>query len=147
MLRRVPVPLVLAACALSHDPYLIDPRFEPPPDGRAEGVDGRVDGSVEGAAGRVDGVDGRVEPPRRDLLDQVSEALLERETLDGAELQLLIRGEPLPPLPSPIAPKQPPTKGSPLQALNPCVCSKPRLASNQPRPLPAERPPLVRMLL
>ena len=43
----------------------------------------------------------------RELLDRVSDALLERETLEGAELQLLIAGEPLPPLPSPVAaPKQ-----------------------------------------
>jgi cell division protease FtsH len=42
----------------------------------------------------------------RDVLDRVSEALLERETLDGAELQLLAEGQPLPPLPSPVPPKQ-----------------------------------------
>ncbi len=39
----------------------------------------------------------------RELLDRVSDALLERETLEGAELQLLIKGQPLPPLPSPVA--------------------------------------------
>jgi cell division protease FtsH len=38
----------------------------------------------------------------RDLLDRVSEALLERETLDGAELQRLAEGQTLPPLPSPV---------------------------------------------
>ncbi len=37
----------------------------------------------------------------RDLLDRVAEALLERETLDTADLQALMDGEPLPPLPSP----------------------------------------------
>jgi len=34
----------------------------------------------------------------RELLDRVSEALLERETLEGAELLLLVKGQPLPPL-------------------------------------------------
>jgi cell division protease FtsH len=38
----------------------------------------------------------------RDTLDQVADALLERETLDGADLERIIAGEPLPPLPSPI---------------------------------------------
>jgi len=37
----------------------------------------------------------------RDTLDRVSLALLERETLDGAELQLLIEGQELPPMPAP----------------------------------------------
>jgi cell division protease FtsH len=38
----------------------------------------------------------------RELLDRVSLALLERETLDGPELQLLLQGRELPPLPSPV---------------------------------------------
>jgi cell division protease FtsH len=37
----------------------------------------------------------------RDLLDRISEALLERETLDGAEHQILMDGAALPPLPVP----------------------------------------------
>ena len=37
----------------------------------------------------------------------MSDALLERETLDGSELQLLIDGQPLPPLPSPVEPAPP----------------------------------------
>jgi cell division protease FtsH len=44
----------------------------------------------------------------RDLLDRVTDALLERETLDGAELTLLIEGKALPPLPSPVVPEQSP---------------------------------------
>jgi cell division protease FtsH len=36
----------------------------------------------------------------RELLDTVTEALLERETLEGPQLQLLLRGEPLPELKS-----------------------------------------------
>jgi cell division protease FtsH len=39
----------------------------------------------------------------REALDRISEALLERETLDGAELKLLLEGETLPPLPSPVS--------------------------------------------
>jgi len=48
----------------------------------------------------------------RELLDVVGDALLERETLEGSELQLLIEGKPLPPLPLPIAAEERPTKGS-----------------------------------
>jgi cell division protease FtsH len=39
----------------------------------------------------------------RDILDRVADALLERETLEGSDLELIMAGEPLPPLPSPIA--------------------------------------------
>ena len=38
----------------------------------------------------------------RDTLDLIADALLERETLDGADLERIIAGEPLPPLPSPV---------------------------------------------
>jgi cell division protease FtsH len=44
----------------------------------------------------------------RDLLDRVTDALLERETLDGAELALVIEGKELPPLPSPVVPEESP---------------------------------------
>jgi len=36
---------------------------------------------------------------KRELLDEIAEALLERETLDREDLALLMKGEPLPPLP------------------------------------------------
>src|SRR5690606_27956911 len=42
---------------------------------------------------------------KRDVLDRIAEALLERETLDTADLRLLLAGEPLPPLASPAGPK------------------------------------------
>jgi cell division protease FtsH len=42
----------------------------------------------------------------RGALDRISESLLERETLEGAELKLLIEGRTLPPLPSPVASKK-----------------------------------------
>jgi cell division protease FtsH len=44
----------------------------------------------------------------RDILDRVTDSLLERETLDGSELTLLIEGKTLPPLPSPAVPEQSP---------------------------------------
>jgi cell division protease FtsH len=43
----------------------------------------------------------------RGSLDRIAEALLERETLEGSDLKLLIAGEPLPPLPPPPAPAVP----------------------------------------
>jgi cell division protease FtsH len=38
----------------------------------------------------------------RDILDRISEALLERETLEAEELKLLMANKPLPPLPPPV---------------------------------------------
>ena len=49
----------------------------------------------------------------RELLDRVSTALLERETLDGVELQILLEGRVLPPLPAPAAPARPRSKTPP----------------------------------
>ncbi|NQZ99766.1 MAG: ATP-dependent metallopeptidase FtsH/Yme1/Tma family protein [Myxococcales bacterium] len=40
----------------------------------------------------------------RELLDTISDALLERETLEGSDLQLLKEGKPLPPLPALVTP-------------------------------------------
>jgi cell division protease FtsH len=46
----------------------------------------------------------------RDKLDLISEALLERETLENSELKLLMDGQPLPPVPPPVEPQGgPPT--------------------------------------
>ena len=36
------------------------------------------------------------------MLDAIAEALLERETLETRDLELLVNGDPLPPLPSPV---------------------------------------------
>jgi cell division protease FtsH len=45
----------------------------------------------------------------RDVLDRISEALLERETLEGSELAILLEGKALPPLPVPsVAKTEPP---------------------------------------
>jgi cell division protease FtsH len=47
----------------------------------------------------------------REVLDRFADALLERETLEGSELDLLVAGKPLPPLPNPIeAQSSPPPK-------------------------------------
>ena len=48
---------------------------------------------------------------QRAALDRISDALLERETLEGAELQLLIKGLPLPAMRAPVAPKPGPPPG------------------------------------
>jgi cell division protease FtsH len=40
----------------------------------------------------------------RDSLDQIAEALLERATVEGSDLELIIAGKPLPPLPLPVEP-------------------------------------------
>jgi cell division protease FtsH len=49
----------------------------------------------------------------REVLDRIADALLERETLEGADLELILSGKPLPPLPSPIAP--PPEEATPAE--------------------------------
>ena len=48
---------------------------------------------------------------KRELLDKVSEALVERETLDDHEFRLIIEGKPLPPMERPVVlpPKMPKT--------------------------------------
>ena len=55
----------------------------------------------------------------REVLDRVAQALLERETLDTADLKLLVAGMPLPPLPAPpVAPRreEPPRRSRPERA-------------------------------
>ncbi len=51
----------------------------------------------------------------RDTLERITEALLERETLDSVELKLLVAGEELPPLP-PIAGTEPKSDPPPERA-------------------------------
>ena len=54
----------------------------------------------------------RVLLDQRDVLDRIADALLERETLEGADLKLILAGQPLPPLPPASAPapsSSPPT--------------------------------------
>jgi cell division protease FtsH len=45
---------------------------------------------------------------RRDVLERIALALLERETLEGAELQLLVQGQALPPMRTPPIPRNGP---------------------------------------
>jgi cell division protease FtsH len=44
----------------------------------------------------------------RVLLDDIADALLDRETLDADEIKLLDAGEPLPPMPEPVVAEKPP---------------------------------------
>ncbi len=50
---------------------------------------------------------------RRDALDRLAAALLERETLDREEVELVVAGKPLPPVPPPPpAPAAPSAEGT-----------------------------------
>ena len=59
----------------------------------AQVVDEEVKGLLDAAYSRAR----QVLLDERDLLDRVAQALLERETIDAEEVQLLLRGKPLPP--------------------------------------------------
>ena len=61
----------------------------------------------------------------RDLLDRIALTLLDRETIDREDLDLLLRGEPLPPRP-PVVPPLPPT---------PVVQAKPSASSIRATPV------------
>jgi cell division protease FtsH len=50
---------------------------------------------------------------RRDVLDRIAASLLERETLDTADLALLLAGETLPPMAIPVDPKAEEASGEP----------------------------------
>jgi len=55
----------------------------------------------------------------REKLDRIATALLERETLDAADLKRLMAGQPLPPLPTPqvaATPEQTPRRRKPEKA-------------------------------
>jgi cell division protease FtsH len=69
----------------------------------------------------------------RDLLERITEALLERETLDGAELQVLREGKVLPPLPLPVAPEK---QSSPERAGKKPEGSFPGKKLPEPEPVP-----------
>jgi len=61
-----------------------------------------IDNEVEETLNRMYGEAKQLLSDNREILDRIAEALLERETLDNGELDLLLRGEPLPPLPPPV---------------------------------------------
>jgi cell division protease FtsH len=50
---------------------------------------------------------------RRDVLDRIADALLERETLEAADLKLLLAGQTLPPMPPPAASPVHPSEPAP----------------------------------
>ena len=52
----------------------------------------------------------------RDLLDEIANALLERETLDADDIRLLAAGDPLPPLPAVDEPEPPALGPGPAEA-------------------------------
>jgi cell division protease FtsH len=68
----------------------------------------------------------------RGSLDRITEALLERETLEGSELQLLMDGKPLPPLPGPVAPQKSPPERAEKQPEEPFPGDK----LPEPEPVP-----------
>ena len=70
----------------------------------------------------------------RHILDRISEALLERETLEGRELKLLVEGKPLPPVPTPATPATP-ESGPPPEKAEPAA-SKPFPGDKLPDPEP-----------
>ncbi len=70
----------------------------------------------------------------RDLLDELAAALLERETLDGDEIGLLLDGKPLPALTGEFEAEQPQL---PLPGAEPRAVSKPKPGLGTPDPLPS----------
>ncbi|MEE9235075.1 MAG: ATP-dependent zinc metalloprotease FtsH [Candidatus Acidoferrales bacterium] len=62
----------------------------------------------------------------RDALERIAQALLEREVLDGADINLLIEGKPLPVKPPPPPPVEKPAEAEPEPA-----------PKRQPKPAPA----------
>ena len=70
----------------------------------------------------------------RSLLDEFAGALLERETLDRGEIQLLLDGKPLPPLIGEFEAEQPQL---PLPGAEPRAVPKPKPGLGTPDPLPS----------
>ena len=70
----------------------------------------------------------------RSLLDEFAGALLERETLDREEIQLLLGGKPLPPLIGEFEAEQPQL---PLPGAEPRAVPKPKPGLGTPDPLPS----------
>ncbi len=69
---------------------------------------------------------------RRDALDRLAAALLERETLDRQDVELVVAGKPLPPLPPPPpAPAAPTAEGAPREK---ATARGPVLGSPPPEP-------------
>ena len=74
----------------------------------------------------------RVITEHRDALDRLAAALLERETLDRADVELVVAGKPLPPVPPPPAAPAAPSAESATREKTPA--RGPVLGSPPPEP-------------
>ena len=71
----------------------------------------------------------------QDIMHRMATALLERETLDAAEIKLIIEGKELPPARSPLAHADPGSgNGDSLKVIKPEVGRKPGFGEGQPSP-------------
>ena len=68
-----------------------------------------------------------------DIMHRMATALLERETLDKAEIDLIIAGKELPPFKSPLAFADP-GPGEPQKVIKPEPGRKPGFGEGQPSP-------------
>jgi cell division protease FtsH len=111
----------------------------------AQLVDGEVKRFLDEAYERARGI----LKEHEDLLEAIAQALLERETLDREEIDLLADGRPLPPLPPAPAPPSapavtapaaaPPVRGGGMGELSPSLAR-----TTAPPPAPAAEPDRVR---
>jgi cell division protease FtsH len=70
----------------------------------------------------------------QDIMHRMSAALLERETLDAAEIKLIIEGKELPEARSPLSAADPGPGGDVQKVLKPAVNGKPGFGEGQPSP-------------
>jgi cell division protease FtsH len=70
----------------------------------------------------------------QDIMHRMSAALLERETLDAAEIKLIIEGKELPEARSPLSAVDPGPGGDVQKVLKPAVNGKPGFGEGQPSP-------------
>ena len=70
----------------------------------------------------------------QDIMHRMATALLERETLDAAEIKLIIEGKDLPPMRSPLAHANSNDSGEPQKVLKPESGRKPGFGEGQPSP-------------
>jgi cell division protease FtsH len=69
-----------------------------------------------------------------DIMHRMSAALLERETLDAAEIKLIIEGKELPEARSPLSAVDPGPGGDVQKVLKPTITGKPGFGEGQPSP-------------
>jgi cell division protease FtsH len=70
----------------------------------------------------------------QDIMHRMSAALLERETLDAAEIKMIIEGKELPEARSPLSAVDPGPGGDVQKVLKPAVNGKPGFGEGQPSP-------------